>query len=96
MKLHVEPIKTLSEGTRDGEAESAEAVIQPEASTKDASPKRFRRLKWNELVGPGDFIKNEHEGFEPWQGPNGFRASSFVKSIYRQYEKRSVTAKKTE
>ena len=46
--------------------------------------KHFRRLKANELVSRGDFTANEHCGFEPWEGPTGFRADAFVKPIYRK------------
>jgi hypothetical protein len=31
--------------------------------------KRFRLLKWNELVSRGDFVVDELRGFEPWEGP---------------------------
>ena len=51
---------------------------------KACNPKRFRRLKWNELVSRGDFITNERRGFEPWEGPGGFQAGSFLKPIYRR------------
>ncbi len=53
-------------------------------TTNGASPKHFRLLKQNELVSVGDFVSNNHEGFEPWVGPSGFQAGSFVKPIYRQ------------
>jgi len=46
--------------------------------------RRFRQLKWNELVRRGDFVMDEHQGFEPWEGPGGFRADAFVKTIYRK------------
>jgi len=55
----------------------------------------FRRLKWNELVSRGDFVTDGHQGFEPWEGPGGFRADSFVKPIYRRDESRSNAAKKS-
>ncbi len=48
------------------------------------SAKHFRRLKWDELVTSGDYIVNEQQGFEPWEGPRGFRADSFLKPIYRR------------
>ena len=54
-----------------------------EATTK-TTPKQMRRLAWNELVSQGDFIADGHKGFELWDGPSGFRANSFVKTIYRQ------------
>jgi len=52
-------------------------------------PKRFRRLKRNELVTRGDFVADEQRGFEPWEGPSGFRADAFVKSVYRRHRSRS-------
>jgi hypothetical protein len=47
-------------------------------------PESLRRLKWNELVRRGDFIEDGQNGFEPWEGPSGFRADAFVKKIYRR------------
>ena len=47
-------------------------------------PKRLRRLKWNEFVRRGDFVEDDRHGFEPWEGPSGFRADSFIKTIYRK------------
>jgi hypothetical protein len=44
----------------------------------------FRLLAWNELVRRGDFVEDGRQGFEPWEGPSGFRADSFVKQIYRR------------
>ncbi len=44
----------------------------------------FRILEWNELVRRGDFVEDGHQGFEPWEGPAGFRADAFVKQIYRR------------
>ena len=67
---------------------NSEGVNQPEASAKASVPKHFRRLKWNELVSLGDFVANEHRRFEPWEGPSGFRADAFVKTIYRRYKSR--------
>ena len=60
--------------------EDAEA----EALVEAAVPGGFRRLKWNEPVLPGDFVVDAQRGFEPWEGPSGFCASSFVKPIYRR------------
>lgn len=45
--------------------------------------KHFRRLKWHERVISGDFIVNENRAFEPWDGPLGFRADTFLKPVYR-------------
>lgn len=55
---------------------------------------RFRRLKWNEVVSEGDFVMDEYRQFAPWQGPGGFRASSFQKTIYRATKSRSAVPKK--
>jgi hypothetical protein len=60
---------------------------------KPGAPDRFRRLKWNERVSLGDFVRNEHRRFELWQGPGGFRADSFVKPIYRRDESHSTATK---
>lgn len=67
---------------------------KPEPSAKAGLPKRFRRLKSNELVSLGDFVADEQRGFEPWEGPRGFRADAFVQPIYRQDESRSTAIKK--
>jgi hypothetical protein len=40
-------------------------------------PEGLRRLNWNELVRRGDFVEDGREGFEPWEGPSGFRADAF-------------------
>ena len=44
----------------------------------------FRLLAWNELVRRGDFVEDGRQGFEPWEGPSGFRADAFVKQIFRR------------
>ncbi len=46
--------------------------------------KELRRLKKNEMVHHGDFIKADSQEFKPWEGANGFRAGSFVKPVYRR------------
>jgi hypothetical protein len=61
---------------------------------KAVIPKRFRRLKWNELVSLGDFVRNERRRFELWEGPGGFRADAFVRPIYRRDRSRSTATKK--
>jgi hypothetical protein len=58
-------------------------------------PEHLRPLKWNELVRPGDFVADGKQGFEPWVGPSGFRADSFVKQIYRQWRNRPAIAKES-
>jgi hypothetical protein len=41
-------------------------------------------LKSDELVSVGDFVANESNEFELWEGPHGFMADSFIKPIYRR------------
>jgi hypothetical protein len=50
----------------------------------------LRPLEWHERVRRGDFVADGRQGFEPWEGPAGFRADAFVKTIYRKL-KASVT-----
>jgi hypothetical protein len=57
-------------------------------------PKRYRRLEFNELVSVGDFVKGKDDAFEPWDGPRGFQAGSFVEPIYRQESRRPGALKK--
>ena len=57
-------------------------------------PNCLRPLKWNELVHHGDFVEDGREGFEPWVGPSGFRADSFVKQIYRRLGRQPAGAGK--
>lgn len=59
-----------------------------------AVPERLRPLKWNELVRRGDFVKDDQQKFELWEGPSGFRAAAFVKQIYRQLGRRAAGAGK--
>jgi hypothetical protein len=57
-------------------------------------PEGLRPLKWNELVQRGDFVKDGHEGFEPWEGPSGFRADAFIKQIYRRLSRPATGTRK--
>jgi hypothetical protein len=57
-------------------------------------PKHLRPLKWNELVRRGDFVEDGRRGFEPWEGPAGFRADAFIKTIYRRLQ--SAAARKSQ
>jgi len=86
--------KQNSEGLASCATKTTQRVTKPEASEIAGVPKRFRRLKWNEVVSCGDFVADEHRGFEPWEGPGGFRASAFLKPIYRRHEIRSTATKK--
>ena len=73
---------------------------QPATSGSIASPtpisdtKRFRRLEFNELVSVGDYVIGKDNAFEPWDGPRGFQAGSFVMPIYRRDSARPRTGKK--
>jgi len=64
-------------------------------SSAAAVSKSLRALAWNELVRRGDFVADEHNGFEPWEGPAGFRADAFVKQIYRRLKHRPTGAVKS-
>jgi hypothetical protein len=94
MKLNLDPTKKNCEDTAGCTTQTTQRVNKPGASEKAGVPKRFRRLKWNELVSLGDFVADEHRRFEPWEGPSGFRADAFVKPIYRRDEGRSIATKK--
>ena len=50
----------------------------------------FRRLQANELVSRGDFVADDHQALELWDGPTGFRADAFVKPVYRRDESGSL------
>jgi hypothetical protein len=56
--------------------------------------KHLRPLKWNERVQRGDFVDDGRQGFEPWDGPSGFRADAFVKQIYRRLGHQPMEDKK--
>jgi len=43
----------------------------------------FRQLNWNEIVIRGDYVGNDRQEFEPWVGPSGFQAGTFVMPIFR-------------
>jgi hypothetical protein len=72
------------------ESRKAKPAVTPRANgsstavpTDDAAG-CLRRLKSSELVSHGDFVGNALQGFELWEGPNGFRADAFVQPIYRR------------
>ena len=56
--------------------------------------KHLRLLKWHERVRRGDFVADGRQGFEPWEGPTGFRADAFIKQIYRRLRPPPAGAKK--
>lgn len=66
---------------------------EPAASAALGAPASFRRLAWNERVMRGDYVEDGKSGFEPWVGPAGFYADSFIKTIYRKYSPRKRAAK---
>ena len=92
MKLNYETsrpgVKEVTAG--DDQTANAGGVL-----TTIAEPKGFRRLKFNELVSLGDFVHDDSLGLQPWDGPRGFQAGSFVKPIYRPQRIRSTTPKAT-
>lgn len=52
---------------------------------------QFRRVKFNELVMPGDYIQDGEHSYRPWDGPRGFRAASFHQPVYRPEPKKKHT-----
>jgi hypothetical protein len=86
MKLNINPAERNRERLVDSAANPAQQTGEPEAFPRAGVPKRFRRLKWNEVVCRGDFVADERLGLEPWEGPGGFQADSFVKPTYRRKE----------
>jgi hypothetical protein len=47
-------------------------------------PPGFRRLQKDEIAQRGDFVMNNLQEVDSWEGPGGFRAGSFVMPIYRR------------
>jgi hypothetical protein len=93
MKLKMECTRKNGENLASCATKTTQRMNKTDASAIVRATKGFRRLKWNELVSVGDFVADEHRGFELWEGPGGFRADAFVKPIYRQEESRSTAAK---
>ena len=94
MKQNLETTKHDCGDLPGGGTETAQRVGKPGAFEEAGVSKQFRRLKWNEVVRRGDFVADEHQGFEPWEGPGGFQADSFLKPIYRRAESRSTSTQK--
>ena len=95
MKLNLEPTKNVFDDRSGRATKTATRMNKPGAIAEAGAPKRFRRLKWNELVSHGDFVLDVSGGFELWDGPTGFRADAFVKPIYRRDKSRPVAARKS-
>ena len=70
-------------------------ALEAEVAASADGAKHFRRLKADELVSHGDFVADGRRGFEPWEGPGGFRADSFVKAIYRKLTQRPTRVRKS-
>jgi len=66
----------------------------PAPNLEPIAPNQLRRLKWNEVAVTGDYIANGQKGYEPWHGPAGFQAGSFVKAIFRPKGKVLATVTK--
>ncbi len=49
-------------------AKPAQRTGEPEAPARANVPKRFRRLKWNEVVWQGDFVADKLWAFNRWKG----------------------------
>jgi len=69
--------------------------LKAETTTLAEVLNHFRRLRLDELVARGDWVVDEQRGFEPWEGPGGFRADAFMNPIYRKKGKPPGIAKKS-
>ena len=70
-----------------GRIQKTSATLRGEpakAAPADENYRGFRRLAWNEVVYHGDYVADERAELKPWEGLSGFRAGSFVQSIYRK------------
>jgi hypothetical protein len=84
MKLNPDPARKSCEAAAGGAVPIAQPANKPGPPAKADVSEHFRRLSSDEVVSPGDFVKDGHHGFEPWEGPGGFRADAFLKPIYRR------------
>jgi hypothetical protein len=76
-------------------ARKAKPGIAPAGRTRTG----YRRLSWDEVVSRGDYVADEDQPLEAWDGPTGFRAGSFVKPTYRKgrnKRRRPASTKKPE
>jgi hypothetical protein len=96
MKLNLKPAKKINNVLARCATRIARRVKPSKMPAPAAVPERFRRLKWNELVSRGDFVADGRQGFEPWEGPPGFRADAFLKPIYRRWKHQPAGAGKPE
>ncbi len=76
---------------------NSDIETQADSAEEGASPQSLvaaglRKLAWNELVRKGDFVADGYDGFEPWEGPSGFRADAFVKPTYRRGAMKALKA----
>jgi len=65
------------------------------SSAAAITPNDLRPLKCNEVVKLGDFVRDGRKGFELWEGPSGFRADAFIKTIYRRNAGQPAVAAKS-
>jgi hypothetical protein len=72
----------------------AEPSVPPAVPVVPILAEQLRALQWDEPVLRGDFVRDESQGFKPWEGPSGFRADAFVTQIYRRLGQSPVKAKK--
>jgi hypothetical protein len=88
MKPIPETLLRNGDGNANGVARKIRAAAPAETTMPTGTLPGFRRLRPAEVVGRGDFVANAERGLEPWEGPGGFRASAFVKPIYRRVTRR--------
>jgi len=94
MKPNPEASQKNGEGGPNGATIKIPGAGPGEPTAPAGVPKCFRRLKPDEVVSRGDFVANDQRGLEPWEGPGGFYASTFVKPIYRRDERGSPATRK--
>ena len=90
----------LTQNDLESEAAGPLELPQRPGATGDGAgirpSKYFRRLKCDELVFHGDFVADEQQGLNTWDGPGGFRADTFVRPIYRAMKPERSKAEQAE
>ena len=84
---HLDNNKDGRKGQRGRSRKLAEWQQELVTSLESRPEVRFRRVRSNELVIPGDYIQDGEHAYQPWEGPRGFRAASFRKPVFRPEEK---------
>jgi hypothetical protein len=90
MKSNPKPIQKNGDAATRGPLQSVPLSISTMIIAPAVGSKEFRRLKWHELVSRGDCLMDESRVFAEWDGPFGFRASSFIKPVYREIKGRAL------